>query len=74
LTQKSKRAGGFDNELRKWMKSGVLREMVHNIQRPGYLSLKDFEQSKENPDWFTWNLLTLDIFQKRILGTQVVLS
>ena len=74
LTQKSKRVGGFDNELRKWMKSGVLREMVHNIQRPGYLSLKDFEQSKENPDWFTWNLLTLDIFQKRILGTQVVLS
>jgi asparagine synthetase B (glutamine-hydrolysing) len=70
LTQKSKRAGGFDIELRKWMKSGVLRDMVNDIDRPGYLSVSDFEQIKKDPDWFTWNLLTVDIFQKRILGTK----
>jgi asparagine synthetase B (glutamine-hydrolysing) len=74
LTQKSKRAGGFDIELRKWMKSGVLRDMVNDIHRPDYLSLKDFEQAKEDPDWFTWNLLTLDLFQKRVLGTQALLN
>jgi asparagine synthetase B (glutamine-hydrolysing) len=67
ITQKSKRAGGFDNELRKWMKSGILRELVHDIQRPGYMTLSDFEKTIEEPDWFTWNLLTLDLFQKRIL-------
>jgi hypothetical protein len=68
LTRKSKRAGGFDIELRKWMKSGVLREMVDGVDRPGFMSVADFEQTKDNPDWFTWNLLTLDVFQKRVLG------
>jgi asparagine synthetase B (glutamine-hydrolysing) len=67
ITQKPKRAGGFDNELRKWMKSGILRDVVHDIQRPGYMTLSDFEKTIEEPDWFTWNLLTLDLFQKRIL-------
>jgi len=68
ITQKPKRAGGFDIELRKWMKSGLLKDLVHAIDRPDYMTRADFEQAIEKPDWFTWNLLTLDLFQKRLLN------
>ena len=67
ITHKLKRSGGFDQELRKWMKSGILSDLVHAIDRPSYMTGANFEQAKENPDWFTWNLLTLDLFTKRIL-------
>lgn len=67
ITQKPKRGGGFDKELYKWMRSGILGDMVHAIERPGYLNVKEFEQVKESPDWFTWNLLTLDLFEKKVI-------
>ncbi len=60
--------GGFDLELFQWMKDGVLRDLVQSITRPGFMSAAQFTQKLENPDWYTWNLLTLDLFQKRILG------
>ncbi len=66
-TKWPKLAGGFDNELFQWMKDGVLRDMVLSIERPGYMSVADFEQKREKPDWFTWSLLILDLFQKRFL-------
>lgn len=67
LAQKPKRAGGFDQELFGWMREGVLRDLVLDIERPGFLSIADFERQMSQPDWLTWNLLTLDIFQKQIL-------
>jgi asparagine synthase (glutamine-hydrolysing) len=70
-TQWPKLAGGFDNELFQWMKDGVLRDMVSSIERPGYMSQTVFEQKREEPDWFTWSLLMLDLFQKRFLKTGV---
>jgi asparagine synthetase B (glutamine-hydrolysing) len=30
----------------------------------------DFERKLENPDWFTWNMLTLDLFKKFVLSAQ----
>ena len=50
------------------MKRGLLRDMVCSIERPGYMSVADFEQKRDEPDWLTWNLLNLDLFQKRIVG------
>ena len=60
--------GGFDLELFQWMKDGVLRDLVQSITRPGFMSAAQFTQKLENPDWYTWNLLTFDLFQKRVLG------
>jgi hypothetical protein len=71
ITRQPKRGGGFDNELRQWMKNGVLQELVQSIERPGYMRQSDFEQVLKEPDWFTWNLLNLDLFQKRLLGNRV---
>ncbi len=70
-TRQPKRAGGFDNELRQWMKNGVLQDLMQSIERPGYMRQSDFEQVLKEPDWFTWNMLNLDLFQKRFLGTRV---
>jgi len=67
-TQWPKLFGGFDKELFEWMKHGLLRDMVCSIERPGYMSVADFEQKRDEPDWLTWNLLNLDLFQKRIVG------
>ncbi len=62
--------GGFPKELFEWMKHGVLRDMVDSIVRPGYMSVSDFEQKRNEPDWFTWNILNLDLFQKRFLNAK----
>jgi asparagine synthetase B (glutamine-hydrolysing) len=66
-TQWPKRSGGFNNELFEWMKHGILKDLVWSIERPGYMSVADFEQKREEPNWFTWNLLNLDLIQKRLL-------
>lgn len=62
-----KRYGGFDRELFQWMKNGVLKEMVMAISRPAFMTPAQFSHKQQHPDWFTWNLLTLDLFQKRVL-------
>lgn len=41
-------------------------DMVRTIDRPGFMDRDDFENKLQNPDWFTWNLLTLDVFKKSI--------
>jgi hypothetical protein len=54
-----------------------MRERVLAIERPGFLSQSDFEKLLEvptwhpldEPNWFLWNLLTFDIFQKRVIQT-----
>lgn len=67
ITEKRKGASVFDSDLLVMMKSGPLRELVLAIDRPGFLSKADFDSLLNQPDWFLWNLLTFDIFQKRVL-------
>lgn len=58
---------GFDHDLWGWMREGVLRDMVHAIERPAFMGRADFERKLEQPDWFTWNMLTLNLFRKHVL-------
>ena len=60
-------SGMGQESLFDWMREGELREMVHAIERPGFLNQGDFKQKVENPDWFTWSLLTMDLFKKQVL-------
>jgi asparagine synthetase B (glutamine-hydrolysing) len=73
LAQKKKLWSGFNADLCKWMRSGVLKEMVHSIERPNFMNKKDFNDLIENkhPDSceLLWPLLTYDIFQKCISTT-----
>ncbi len=64
-----KRKGGslVLRDLFTWMQSGPLQEMIRNIELPGFLSRKEFEDLVQNPSWFLWSLLSFDIFQKRVL-------
>ena len=50
------------------MRDGQLSELVQDIERPGFMKRSDFERKLEHPDWFTWNLLTMDVFKKEVLG------
>jgi asparagine synthetase B (glutamine-hydrolysing) len=67
IARKPKGASIFTDDVSAWMRSGPLREMVRDINRPGFLSQADFERLLEEPDYFLWNLLTFDIFQKKFL-------
>ena len=77
MLKKTPNVYGLRISLHKWMRSGPLEEMVHAIERPGFLSKSDFEKllkvptwsPLDEPNWFLWNLLIFDLFQKRILGT-----
>ncbi len=69
-----KRDGGFPAELFAWMKSGVLRELTADIARPAYMTTTQFQHQLDNPDWLTWNMLTLDLFEKRVLRASRVLA
>ncbi|MBN1179506.1 MAG: hypothetical protein JXD18_09855 [Anaerolineae bacterium] len=64
---KPKGHSGFDRELMDWMRVGVLRDLVRAIERPAFMARADFERKLDAPDWFTWNLLTLDLFRKHVL-------
>jgi hypothetical protein len=61
-------SGLGEQTLFSWMRDGELSGLVKNIERPGFMSKADFEQKLERPDWFTWNLLTMDVFKKEVLG------
>jgi hypothetical protein len=43
-----------------------MQDMVRGIDRPGFIDPVEFENKLQNPDWFTWGLLTLDVFKKSI--------
>jgi asparagine synthetase B (glutamine-hydrolysing) len=68
IARKPKGGSVFTDDLYAWMRSGPLHEMVRDIDRPGFLSRAEFGRLIENPDHFTWSLLTFDVFQKRILN------
>jgi hypothetical protein len=66
----SKRPKGFsifEEDLYAWMKSGSLRPLVSEIERPAFLSKVDFERQLQNPDYFLWILLIYDLFRKQYL-------
>ena len=65
--KKRKLGSGFYADLQGWMKDGVLSDLIHAIDRPGYISSSDFERKLAEPDWFTWNMLTLDLYKKHVL-------
>jgi len=67
IARRSKGSSVFTDDLYAWMRTGSLREMIQDIDRPGFLSKADFERLVEEPDHFLWSLLTFDLFQKRIL-------
>jgi hypothetical protein len=57
---------GVGEDLWVWMQEGVMQDMVRGIDRPGFIDPVEFENKLQNPDWFTWGLLTLDVFKKSI--------
>jgi hypothetical protein len=65
-----KLGSNFDPDVYAWMDSGPLREMVRDIERPGFVSKPDFEKLIERPNnyYFLWALLTFDLFKKRVVG------
>jgi hypothetical protein len=54
----------FQQAIVPWMKDGALKDLVQEIDRPGYISQSEFRRLQEDPDWFTWNMLTWDLFKK----------
>ncbi len=56
-----------NEDLTAWMKSGPLRPLVDDVQRPGFMNKADFEQLTRKSDYFLWPLLTYDIFKKSVL-------
>jgi asparagine synthetase B (glutamine-hydrolysing) len=73
IAQKPKGGSAYSPDVFEWMKSGCLRQLIQEIERPGFLSKADLEELLKRSDWwnvhyFLWNLLTFDIFQKKILA------
>ena len=65
VTRKSKgNSSVFEQVMIPWMRDGSLRPLVQEIDRPGYVSPADFQKLLDEPGWFTWNMLTLDLFKK----------
>lgn len=67
LTRKRKGGTSFNRDLYAWMKQGQLRDMVQAIDLPAFVSRPDFDGMTQRPGPFLWNLLTFDVFQKRVL-------
>ena len=61
-----KGASAATEDILSWAASGPLREMVAEIDRPGYLSQADFDHLCQHPNYFLWPLLTYDLFCKAI--------
>ena len=57
-------SSAFEQTIIPWMREGSLRPLVQEIDRPGYISKTDFQKVLNDPGWFTWNQLTLDLFKK----------
>ena len=80
LAQKTKapvahqRKGGSTTpiEFNEWMRSGPLRSLVEDIQRPSFMDKTDFEGVVKRSNYFLWTLLTFDLFLKRVLNTRTL--
>jgi asparagine synthetase B (glutamine-hydrolysing) len=69
ITKAPKRGGGFRADLFNWMWNGILRDSVSSINRPDFMSLGDFQRIIASPGWYTWNLLTFDLFEKTVVSS-----
>jgi hypothetical protein len=75
IAHKPKGPSVFNDDLYDWMRNGSMRDMVRSIERPSFLSQSDFRKllmvpdwdPLDEPNWFLWNLLTFDLFQKRVV-------
>lgn len=76
VTKKVKGYSVFSEDLFNWMKNGFLRELINDIDRPAFIGQADIAGLIERVEypvlddprgWFLWNLLTFDIFQKRVI-------
>lgn len=75
IANKPKGPSVFNDDLYDWMRNGSMRDMVQAIERPAFLSQADFQKlltvpdwdPVDEPNWFLWNLLTFDIFQKQVI-------
>jgi asparagine synthetase B (glutamine-hydrolysing) len=68
LTDQPKGWSGLGEQaLFDWMREGALSEIVRDIERPGFMEQSDFDRKLEHPDWFTWSMLTLNLFNKLVL-------
>jgi hypothetical protein len=68
VTQKKKGfSSAFEQGVIPWMGEGVLCDIVHDIERPAFVDRAGFAKKLKQPDWFTWKLLTLDLFKKHVL-------
>jgi len=79
VSKKPKGYSVFSKDLFDWMKDGLLRDLINNIDLPDFVSKTEFEgllnrveypQLDDPRGWFIWNLFTFDIFQKRIVRSR----
>lgn len=80
VTKKPKGASVFSEDLFGWMKHGFLRDLIHDIDRPDFVSKAEINKLLDQIEypavhdprgWFLWNLLTFDVFQKRIINGEI---
>ena len=64
----------FTEDLFRWFRNGPLAERIRAVERPGFLSRKDFEALLADPTQFSWNLLLWDIFQRNVIEMQTKAS
>ncbi len=80
VTKKPKGASVFSADLFDWMKNGFLRDLIHDIDRPDFVSKAEINNLLDQVEypvvgdprgWFLWNLLTFDIFRKRVINRTI---
>ena len=67
ITRQPKGGSMFHADLRRWMKSGSLQEMVREISWPDCLKQGEFEILLGQTNTLLWHLLAFDVFKKQIL-------
>jgi len=68
VAHKSKGVSTVNEEFVIWMRSGPLRPLIDDIQRPGFLSKPDFDHMIQTPNYFLLSLLTFDLFNKNVIN------
>ena len=74
VAHKRKGDSTVNEDLVAWMRSGPLRPLVEDIQRPDFMNKADFEHMIQTPNYFLLGLLTFDIFKKQIIDCQNIKS
>jgi len=67
VAHKSKGVSTVNEEFVIWMRTGPLRPLIDDIQRPGFMSKLDFDHMIQTPNYFLLSLLTFDLFNKRVI-------